>query len=249
MLGTLIVSPLASRVRDPEARHRLTGHATAAMLDRGATNVEVHEVSDPATIRTAAATAVERDSGSSWSPGATGRPGRVVRAGGDRDPGRDPPLRHGQPVRLGRRRSRDLRQAMIAIRAGIPAPHDVGQVRLTGPDGSTILDSGFVVACGTGLDARLIAGTSREARRRYGVAAYFLAASRLLGNFAPQPTRLEVDGVCTDLESVVVLVANCGEAIPGRLRPRLPIRADDGLFHVFVLPRGGSSAACAARSS
>ena len=38
---------------------------------------------------------------------------------------------------------------------------------------------------------------------------------------------------------MVVLVANCGEAIPGRLRPRLPIRADDGLFHVFVLPRGG----------
>ena len=38
---------------------------------------------------------------------------------------------------------------------------------------------------------------------------------------------------------MVVLVANCGEAIPGVLRPRLPIEPDDGLLHVFVLPRGG----------
>jgi diacylglycerol kinase family enzyme len=38
---------------------------------------------------------------------------------------------------------------------------------------------------------------------------------------------------------VVVLVANCGEAIPGALRPRLPLSATDGLLHVFVLPRGG----------
>ena len=133
-------------------------------------------------------------------------------------------------LRAGHRRHprREPRPARRRARCGSP-----------GRTASTVLDSGFVVACGTGLDARLIAATSREARRRYGVAAYFLAASRLLGNLAPQPTRLEVDGVGTDLESVVVLVANCGEAIPGRLRPRLPIRADDGLFHVFVLPRGG----------
>ncbi len=97
----------------------------------------------------------------------------------------------------------------------------------------------FVVACGTGFDARLIEATSREAKRRYGVAAYFIAASRLLGHLAPQPTVLTVDGVRSELESVVVLVANCGEAIPGRLRPRLPIEPDDGLLHVFVLPMGG----------
>ena len=240
MLGTLIVSPLASRVRDPEARHRLTGHATAAMLDRGATTVDVHEVSDPASIRTAAATAVERNSGIVVVAGGDGtiRDASSVLAGTGIPVG-ILPCGTGNLYASAVGVPRDLRQAMIAVRAGIPAPHDVGLVRLTGPDGSTILDSGFVVACGTGLDARLIAGTSREARRRYGVAAYFLAASRLLGNFAPQPTRLEVDGVGTDLESVVVLVANCGEAIPGRLRPRLPIRADDGLLHVFVLPRGG----------
>jgi diacylglycerol kinase family enzyme len=50
---------------------------------------------------------------------------------------------------------------------------------------------------------------------------------------------LVVDGVRIELEAVVVLVANCGEAIPGTLRPRLPLDAADGLLHVFVLPRGG----------
>ena len=139
---------------------------------------------------------------------------------------------------------RDLDDAIDAIRDGTPLPHDVGEVRLVPPAvdgepaGEPVVTS-FVVACGTGFDARLIAATSREAKRRYGVAAYFIAASRLLGHLEPQPTILTVDGVRTELESVVVLVANCGEAIPGQLRPRLPIDPDDGLLHVFVLPKGG----------
>ena len=56
---------------------------------------------------------------------------------------------------------------------------------------------------------------------------------------APRPARIVVDGEATELEAVVVLVANCGDAIPGTLRPRLPLDARDGLLHVFVLPRGG----------
>ena len=97
----------------------------------------------------------------------------------------------------------------------------------------------FLVACGTGFDARVMTATSREMKHRYGVAAYFLAASGLLVHLTPRPTILTIDGVRTELESVVVLVANCGEAIPGVLRPRLPIDPADGLLHVFVLPRGG----------
>ncbi len=76
-------------------------------------------------------------------------------------------------------------------------------------------------------------------KHRYGVAAYFLAASGLLAHLTPRPTILTIDGIRTELESIVVLVANCGEAIPGVLRPRLPIDPTDGLLHVFVLPRGG----------
>ena len=240
MLATLIVSPMASRIRDDEARHRLTGQATAAMLDRGATRVDVHEASAPAEIRAAAEASV-RDGA-----------GLVVIAGGDgtvRDassalagtgiPVGLLPCGTGNLYAAAVEVPRDLRAALAAIRTGEPRPFDVGAVRLVSAEGAVVADTSFVVACGTGLDARLIASTSRESKRRYGVAAYFLSASRLLGHLAPKPTRLEIDGEVSELESVVVLVANCGEAIPGQLRPRLPIRADDGLFHVFVLPRGG----------
>lgn len=240
MLASLIVSPMASRIRDDEARHRLTGQATAAMLDRGATRVEVHEASEPAAIRAATEASV-RDGA-----------GLVVIAGGDgtvRDassalagtgiPVGLLPCGTGNLYAAAVEVPRDLRSAVAALRTGAPRPFDVGAVRLESPTGEVIADTSFVVACGTGLDARLIEATSREAKRKYGVAAYFLSASRLLGHLAPVPTRIEIDDQVTELESVVVLIANCGEAIPGQLRPRLPIRADDGVFHVFILPRGG----------
>jgi len=258
MLGTLIVSPLASRIRDADARHRITGAATAAMLDRGAAHVEVVEAGEPDAIGRISAEAVAAGSG------------LVVIAGGDgtvRDAA-GPLAGSGIPVGIvpcgtgnlyatAAGVPRDLDHALAAIRTGTVAPHDVGEVRLVPPAGTapgdgttpgtghearTALASRtmpFVVACGTGFDARLIEATSREAKRRYGVAAYFLAATRLLGHLEPVPTVLTVDGVRRELESMVVLIANCGEAIPGRLRPRLPIDPDDGLLHVFVLPQGG----------
>ena len=167
------------------------------------------------------------------------RPGREHRPGRDRIPVGILPCGAGNLYAAAVEVPRDLRAAIANLRTGEPAPYDVGAVRLEGAKGEVVADTSFVVACGTGLDARLIAATTRESKRRYGVAAYFLAASRLLGHLEPVPTRLEIDGRVTELESVVVLIANCGEAIPGQLRPRLPIRADDGLFHVFVLPRGG----------
>jgi diacylglycerol kinase (ATP) len=245
MLGTLIVSPLASRIRDEATRHRITGAVTAAMKGRGVTQIDAREAGQPAAIREASAAAVAAGSD------------LVVLAGGDgtvRDavgplsgtgiPVGIVPCGTGNLYATAVGIPRDLDDAIAAIRDGTPLPHDVGEVRLVPPAvngepaGETVATS-FVVACGTGFDARLIEATSREAKRRYGVAAYFIAASRLLGHLEPQPTVLTVDGVRSELESVVVLVANCGEAIPGRLRPRLPIDPDDGLLHVFVLPMGG----------
>jgi diacylglycerol kinase (ATP) len=164
---------------------------------------------------------------------------------------------------------RETDAAIAALRTGIARPFDLGEVLLSppavvgaagagpagaGPAGAGPAGAGptagtsaepaegpspFMVACGTGLDARLIEGTSAEMKRRYGVAAYFFAAAGLLPHLRANPTILTIDGVRTELESVVVLVANCGEAIPGRVRPRLPLDPADGLLHVFVLPRGG----------
>lgn len=244
--ATLIVSPLASRVRDPAKRRRVTTHAVDAIRARGHARVDVVESGDPATIRDAAADAV------------AGGAALVVLAGGDgtvrdasgalAETGVDVgivPCGTGNLFATAIGVPRDLDAAIVVLRTGTPRPFDVGEVRLIAPPGTgpdpALPDRpiDFGVACGTGFDAHMIAATSREMKRRHGVAAYFLAASRLLPQLAPLPTTLVIDGVRTELESVVVLVANCGEAIPGVLRPRLPIEPDDGLLHVFILPRGG----------
>ncbi len=244
--ATLIVSPLASRIRDAARRGRVTAQAVEAIRARGHPLVDVVESGEPEAIRDAAAEAVRA--------GAT----LVVLAGGDgtvrdaaaslAETGVDVgivPCGTGNLYATAVGVPRDLDEAVAALRAGTPRPFDVGEVRLIAPPG-TVPDPAlpdrpidFGVACGTGFDAHLIAATSRDMKRRYGVAAYFLSASRLLPQLEPLPTVLVIDGVRTELESVVVLVANCGEAVPGLLRPRLPIEPDDGLFHVFVLPRGG----------
>jgi diacylglycerol kinase (ATP) len=139
---------------------------------------------------------------------------------------------------------RSLPKALDALASGTAGPVDHASVQLVSPphtasDGLPAAPVAFGVACGTGFDAQLIAATDREQKRRYGVAAYFLTAMRLLPQLEPRPATIIVDGERTELEAVVVLVANCGDAIPGALRPRLPLDARDGLLHVFVLPRGG----------
>ena len=249
-LATLIVSPLASRVRDERARRRIVHTATAALTSRGHRDVVVVETGDPQAIREAAQAAVRDGSSVVAIAGGDGTIRDAAGAlAGTGVPLGIVPCGTGNLYATAIGVPRDLDAAVAALATGRPSRFDTGEVRLTaspaaigsGPASATLpLDPlPFIVACGTGFDAELIAATSPVMKRRYGVAAYFLAASRLLGHLKPRPTILTIDGVRTELESVVVLVANCGEAIPGVLRPRLPIEPDDGLLHVFVLPRGG----------
>jgi diacylglycerol kinase (ATP) len=247
-LATLIVSPLASRIRDERARRRVIRTATEALGVRGHRVVVVVVTGDPAGIRQAAEAAVRDGSSVVALAGGDGTIRDAAGAlGGTGVAVGIVPCGTGNLYAAAIGVPRDLDAAVAALATGRPRRLDVGEVRLVpaaaaGGTESTAPPTDpvpFIVACGTGFDARVIAATSREMKRRYGVAAYFLAASRLLGHLTPRPTIITIDGVRTELESVVVLVANCGEAIPGVLRPRLPIEPDDGLLHVFVLPRGG----------
>jgi diacylglycerol kinase (ATP) len=237
--AVVIASPLASRIRDASARRRVIRLATQALAARGYAAVEVVEAGEPAAIRAAVEAAV--------SDGVA----TVVLAGGDgtvRDAS-GALARTGTAVGIlpcgtgnlyaasvGIPRSVD--EAIAVLATGSPGAFDLGELVVERP-GAPPEAWPFVVACGTGFDAHVIAATSREAKRRYGVAAYVLAASRVTEHLRPQPTVVTVDGQRTELESVAVLVASTGEGIPGGLRPRMPVRADDGLLHVFVLPRGG----------
>jgi diacylglycerol kinase family enzyme len=97
----------------------------------------------------------------------------------------------------------------------------------------------FTVACGAGFDAVVMAATSRDAKRRLGVGAYFAAAARLIGTLRPIHFRIEVDGLDVETEGIAALVANCGDLVPGVLRPRIPLDPADGLLELLVLRAGG----------
>jgi diacylglycerol kinase (ATP) len=241
--ATLVVSPLASRIRDAAVRASLVDDARIAIGRRGFDDVEVVESGDPATIAAATRTALDRGDGLVVIAGGDGtlRDASAALAASGVDVG-ILPCGTGNLYATAVGVPRAMPAALEALATGVATPFDPATVQFVAPPGDTagpMASMGFGVACGTGFDAQLIAATDREQKRRYGIAAYFLAASRLLPRLQPQATTLIVDGVRIELEAVVVLVANCGEAIPGTLRPRLPLDAADGLLHVFVLPRGG----------
>lgn len=253
-LATVIASPLASRIRDGRVRAGVLRRTAEALAARGHRDVVVVEASTPPAVRDAAVAALRDGSSIVVLAGGDGtiRDAAGVLADHEATVGIVPSgTGNLYAVSVGVPRETDA--AIAALRTGAPRPFDIGEVLLAPPAGpgsagveaseraaaSAATPSPFMVACGTGLDARLIEGTSAEMKRRYGVAAYFFAAAGLLPHLRANPTILTIDGTRTELELVVVLVANCGEAIPGRVRPRLPLDPADGLLHVFVLPRGG----------
>jgi diacylglycerol kinase family enzyme len=243
--ATIIASRLASRLRDGDARRRVVLDATRALAERGHADIDVVEATLPDEVRTGAAAAVRRGSTTVVIAGGDGtvRDAAGVLAGTGIDVA-ILPCGTGNLYATSVGVPRDIGAAVALIPAATGRAYDLADVTLIAPPGAadTTLPPApitFGVACGTGFDAQLIAGTTRSMKRQFGVAAYFITAARLVRRLEPRPTALTIDGVRTELESVVVLIANTGEALPGVLRPRLPVHPDDGMLHVFVLPRGG----------
>jgi len=93
----------------------------------------------------------------------------------------------------------------------------------------------FAVACGAGYDAKVMAATLSEHKRRWGMAAYVATSFRLIGNIRSTLHHITVDGAEFDAYASMVLVANCGEVIPPFVRLRPGISPEDGLLDVIVL--------------
>ena len=93
----------------------------------------------------------------------------------------------------------------------------------------------FAVACGAGMDARVMAGTRSEHKRRWGMGAYVATTLRLISEVRSTAYHLTVDGVDYDATAALILVANCGEVIPPFIRLKSGIRPDDGLLDIVVL--------------
>jgi len=97
----------------------------------------------------------------------------------------------------------------------------------------------FAVGAGAGYDAELMSGTSGEAKRRWGRAAYVSYVMRTAPSIRPIPFRVTIDGSCSELDAASVLVANCREIMPGILSLGHEVALDDGHFDTFILKAHG----------
>ncbi len=93
----------------------------------------------------------------------------------------------------------------------------------------------FAVACGAGMDAKVMAATQSVHKRRWGMAAYVATTLRLIVDVRSTPHHITVDGAEYDANAAMVLVANCGEVFPPWVRLGAGIRPDDGLLDVVVM--------------
>jgi diacylglycerol kinase (ATP) len=124
------------------------------------------------------------------------------------------------------------------LRDGSLRPFDLGVAGYASgtPAGTEPMGSRtFGVAAGIGFDARVMAATTPGRKHRLGRLSYFASAIPAALSLRNVPCRITVDGRAIETQAAVVLVANAGQLIPGLVRPRFPIRPDDGLLDVFAI--------------
>ncbi|TFD81976.1 diacylglycerol/lipid kinase family protein [Cryobacterium fucosi] len=127
--------------------------------------------------------------------------------------------------------------AAIAF-VGVDKAIDVGVASVTSESGAAA-EHVFLVMAGIGLDARMIANTSADLKRRVGWLAYVDAGARVIPTARPFRIRYSVEGR-TDRPAHVstILIANCG-LLPGNMQFLPDARIDDGILDIAVLqPKG-----------
>ena len=124
-------------------------------------------------------------------------------------------------------------RAARALVTATPRLFDLGRMeRADGPHY-------FAVACGAGIDARVMAATLSVHKRRWGMAAYVATTLRLIPAVRSAAHVITVDGERFETSASMVLVANCGEVIPPFVRLAAGIRPDDGLLDLVVVRADG----------
>lgn len=121
--------------------------------------------------------------------------------------------------------SLDVERAVKQLVMGTPRRADLGMLAGGGV---------FVFAAGIGIDATMVAATTRESKRLFGVLAYVgtaVRASLALDTFA---VRATVDGAQHSFRATAVLVANFGSVLHGTIHLGPGIRPDDGLLDLCV---------------
>ena len=92
----------------------------------------------------------------------------------------------------------------------------------------------FAVACGAGLDARMMRDTPARLKRALGRSSYVLTAMKLATRIASSDIELEVDGTAHSARAAGILAANCRYLIPGLLPLHAGVRPDDGFLDLAM---------------
>lgn len=122
--------------------------------------------------------------------------------------------------------------ARVAV-CGVTRRIDLG--RVVRPGGERY----FAVSCGAGFDAELMAGTSGERKRRWGMGAYVARAWNAVRDLTVVEHCVTVDGEAFKSDAAMVLVANCGEIFPPWARLKPGIAPDDGYLDVVIANASG----------
>jgi diacylglycerol kinase (ATP) len=128
-----------------------------------------------------------------------------------------------------------IRRAVPILLHGDEARIDLGVVA-AGADRA--VGRRFAFATGVGIDAAMIEGTPRWLKRRIGVAAYALTASRALLRRELFPTRITADGEVLERNAAAVMVANFGAVMNEMIMLGPGICHDDGLLDLCVFSPG-----------
>ena len=235
----ILVNPRASRMVDPAERERIAAAVIGAVRHRYGREPRV-EAGSLADTRTALAEAT--DAPIVVAVGGDG----TVREAADALIGRGTPLAvipaGTGNVLAGAIGIRGVRSGLDALRHGRPRVIDLGRARWTPAAGEAETHERiFAVACGMGLDARIMAAAEQEWKRRMRFGAYVGAAVREVFRLETARFRIDADGETIELEGYLALVANAGELVPGRIGPRRPIDPADGRLDLIVL--GGANPA------
>lgn len=117
---------------------------------------------------------------------------------------------------------------------GVDHAIDVGLAEITRADGA-IETHAFVVMVGIGLDARMIAATNPELKKRVGWLAYVEATARIVRDVDAVRVRYTLDGSPERATTVhTLLIGNCG-ALPGGVLLLPEAEIDDGLLDVVAM--------------
>ena len=118
-----------------------------------------------------------------------------------------------------------IRSAVPALLAGTVVDVDLGRLA----DGRR-----FAFAAGVGIDATMIERTPARLKRRLGVLAYALTASRAVLAREAFDVRLTVDGVVYERRASAVMVANFGVVLNELITLGPGIAHDDGQLDACV---------------